>query len=83
MTFDVARSLVTGPELRTALDEMNGVRTLRHDVEYEPEHEVDEGIVATTLDVAGRILRLGAAHLNASRPSLGARLRSPQPRGGG
>lgn len=74
-TFDVARSLVEDADLRSALDEMNGIRTLRHDVEYEPEDEVDAETVATTVAVASRIINGGAQHLRAARPSISARLK--------
>ena len=80
VTFDVARSLVDDPELRAALDEMNGVRTLRHDVEYEAADEVDEEGVRTAVEVAERVINLGADHLRAARPALREQLRKVKAR---
>jgi hypothetical protein len=79
VTFDVARSLVDDPELRTALDEMSGVRTLRHAVEYEPEDDVDLGTIATAVAVAAGIINGGARHLRAQRPAVRARIKKVRP----
>lgn len=62
-------------DLRSALDEMNGIRTLRHDVEYEPEDDVDAETVAITVAVATRIINGGAHHLRAARPAISARIK--------
>jgi hypothetical protein len=43
VTFDVARSLVADAELRRALDAMNALRKVRHEVEYEAEGTVEPG----------------------------------------
>ena len=75
VTFDVARSLVDDPDLRNALDEMSGVRTLRHAVEYEPEDDVDLETVATAAGVAARIINSGAQHLRARHPAVKARIK--------
>lgn len=80
VTFDVARSLVADAALRKALDEMNGIRTLRHAVEYESGDEMDEGTVATAVRVAERVAALGAAHLEAERPGLRGGLGRPDAR---
>lgn len=45
VTFDIARSLVTDSELRSALADMDGLREVRHAVEFEAEDDVDEATV--------------------------------------
>jgi hypothetical protein len=75
VTFDVARTLAEDPELRRALEEMNGLRTLRHDVEYEYEDDVGAEAVGTALRVAERVINLGAKHLRVARPALEKRIR--------
>jgi hypothetical protein len=75
VTFDVARSLFDDPEFRKALDEMSGVRTLRHAVEYEPEHDVDPETVATAVTVAAKIINGGARHLRTLHPAVKARIK--------
>lgn len=73
VTFDVARSLVEDADLRSALDEMSGVRTLRHNVEYEPEDDVDTETVAVAIAVAARI-NGGARHLRDRHPAVKPRI---------
>ena len=73
-TFDVARSLVDDSDLRHALDEMSGIRTLRHAVEYEPEEEIDPKSVATAVEVAARIINGGARQLREAHPAAKARI---------
>lgn len=80
VTFDVARSLVEDAGLASALNEMNGLRTLRHAVEYEPEDEMDVEPVAAAVRVAEKVINLGAKHLRGVRPSLGRRIRMVGPR---
>jgi hypothetical protein len=75
VTFDVARSLAEDADLRDALDAMNGIRTLRHDVEYEPEDDIDTDTVATAVAVAARIINGGAQHLRGVRPAVKARIK--------
>ena len=79
VTFDVARSLVEDPDLRHALDEMSGVRAIRHAVEYEPEDDVDVEAVAATTAVAARIINGGARHLRARHPAVSARFKKVRP----
>jgi hypothetical protein len=76
VTFDVARSLVEDTDLRRALDEMNGIRALRHDVEYEPEDDVDAETVAKALSAAVRIINGGAQYLKTARPAAGSQIKT-------
>jgi hypothetical protein len=80
VTFDVARSLVGDVGLASALNEMNGLRTLRHTVEYEPEDDVHADAVDAAVHVAEKVIDLGAKHLREARPSLGKRIRMVKPR---
>jgi hypothetical protein len=80
ITFDVARSLAIEAQLATALFEANGLRTLRHEVEYDYEDEVDAEVVAKAGHVAERVINLGAKHLRAARASLGKRVKMVKPR---
>jgi hypothetical protein len=70
VTFDVARSLVSDPDLKRALDTMNSLRKVRHEVEYEAEGDVDESAVASTIRLAEQIIASGAVHLRDQRPQL-------------
>ena len=81
VTFDVARSLVTEPALRTALDEMSALRTQRHALEYEPEDEIDMSTVEHAVGVATRIINTGADHLRGTRPAARARFAKVKSRG--
>lgn len=76
VTFDVARSLVDDRRLVEAIDAMNGLRTLRHEVEYEFQDDVDADAVENGLTFVRTLLTLGAEHLRAARPSLSADLDS-------
>lgn len=73
VTFDVARSLVNDPGLRTALDEMSALWAQRHALEYEPEGEVDAATVDHAFNVATRIINAGASHLREARADARAR----------
>lgn len=75
VTFDVARSIVSDPDLRWALAQMDGLRKVRHAVEYEAEDTVDEVTVAGAIRYAEMVIRLGAAYLHTERPSLGVQIR--------
>lgn len=75
VTFDVARSLADDPDLCHALDEMSGVRAIRHAIEYEPEDDVDAEAVAVATAVAARIINGGAAQLRARHPEVSARFK--------
>jgi hypothetical protein len=75
VTFDAARGLVGDPELRHALDEMSGVRALRHAVEYEPDDDVDVETVTTAAAIAARIINGGAQHLRSRHPAVSARFK--------
>jgi hypothetical protein len=75
VTFDVARSLVSDPDLRHALDAMNGLRRLRHAIEYEPDDDVDESMVATAVHLAEEVILRGARHVAAERPHLATGIR--------
>jgi hypothetical protein len=70
VTFEVARSLSSDPELRRALDAMNSLRKFRHAIEYEADDDVDEPIVTEACRLAGQILELGALLLRERRPQL-------------
>lgn len=73
MTFDVARSVASG-DLAQSLLAADELRSLRHNVQYEPEDEADADAVATAIDTAKQVINLGAKHLRAERPDLGKRL---------
>lgn len=75
VTFDLAGGLVADPDLRTALDTMNGLRTHRHALEYEPEDEVDGAVVEEAVSAATIIINAGAGHLRALRPSAHSRFK--------
>jgi hypothetical protein len=70
VTFEVARSLASDAELRRALDAMNSLRKVRHEVEYEAEGEIDEAAVEEARQIAERVISLGAEHLRSKRPHL-------------
>lgn len=57
-------------ELRRALDAMNSLRKVRHEVEYEAEGEVDENTLARALETSEQVIVLGAQHLRSERPQL-------------
>jgi hypothetical protein len=76
VTFDVARSLVREPALKNALDAMNTLRKVRHDVEYEAEGEVDEKTMAKAFRGAEQVIALGRVHLGEQRPNLQEQLSS-------
>lgn len=67
LTFEVARSLVGDAELRRALDAMNSLRKVRHEVEYEAEGEVDEEMVEKARGLAEQVIALGGEHLRNQR----------------
>ncbi len=79
VTFDLARALVTEPELRSALDAMNGLRTHRHALEYEPEDDVDQAVVEEAASAAAIIINTGADHLRVLRPDARARFKKVRP----
>ncbi|HEX8208925.1 MAG TPA: hypothetical protein VF584_01965 [Longimicrobium sp.] len=79
VTFDLAGALVTDPALRTALDAMNGLRTHRHALEYEPEDDVDRAVVDEAVNAATIIINAGADHLRALRPGARARFKKVRP----
>ena len=70
VTFDVARSVVTDPDLRRVLAEMDGLRKVRHSVEYEAHDDVDEPTVKEACRLAKQIIELGTKHLRERRPAL-------------
>lgn len=70
ITFDVARSLVSDVDLKRALDTMDALRKVRHDVEYEAEGEVDERTLTKALRGADQVIALGRVHLQKQRPGL-------------
>lgn len=70
VTFDVARSVATDADLRRSLDEMNGLRKVRHAVEYEAEDDVDEATVVRAVAVARDVITRGAVHLRSRRANL-------------
>jgi hypothetical protein len=76
VTFDVARSVVADRDLRRALDGMNSLRKVRHEVEYEPEGEVDDKTLAHTLQNAEQVISLARLHLEINRADLAGRLSS-------
>ncbi|HEX5726719.1 MAG TPA: hypothetical protein VFX98_14685 [Longimicrobiaceae bacterium] len=80
--FDVARSLASSPELEAALNEVNGLRTLRHAVEYDFEDDVDSSAAEAGIRVAEKVINLGAKHLRHARPSLARRIRMVNPSSG-
>lgn len=76
VTFHVAGSVVSDPELRRALGDMDGLRQARHALEYEAYSDVDEETVARAARVLEQVLRFGATHLREQRPALGQQIRS-------
>jgi hypothetical protein len=76
VTFEVARSLVTDSDLRRALDTMNSLRKVRHEVEYESEGDVSEKTLASALKGAEQVITLGGVHLQAERPNLSKQISS-------
>jgi hypothetical protein len=70
VTFEIARSLTTAPELRRVLDAMNSLRKVRHEVEYEAGDDVDADTVEEARRLAEQVITLGAQHLRNSRPGL-------------
>lgn len=80
-TFDIARSLATTADLRQVLDDVNDLRLLRHQVEYEYHDDADEAAAAKAIALARRAIELGAAYLREVRPSLAARIPRTKPRG--
>jgi hypothetical protein len=79
VTLDVARSLVSDPELAAALNELNVIRNLRHAVEYEYEDDLDANAVASAVRAAEKVISLGAKHLWVTRPTLGKRIKMAGP----
>ncbi len=79
VTFDLAGALATDPALRSALDAMNGLRTHRHALEYEPEDDVDGAVVEEAVRAATLIINAGADHLHALRPGARARFKKVRP----
>jgi hypothetical protein len=78
VTFDTARSLVSDPALRNALDEMNSMRDVRHAVEYEADDSLDQATVDEAISSAGQVLRLGAEYLRSARPAAAPSITSPE-----
>jgi hypothetical protein len=76
LTLAVA-ALVSGPELAQALNEMDGMRRLRADLEYGWQSGASEQDVAGGAGVVRRILRHGSGELAGSRPSLRGRVHLP------
>lgn len=70
VTFDVARSLVSDSDLKHALDVMNSLRKVRHEVEYEADDDVDELMVEKVSGLAEQIIELGGQDLRERRPAL-------------
>lgn len=70
VTFEVARSLAADPGLRSALATVNGLRRVRHAVEYEACDSTDEPTVATAIQLAQQVMRLGSELIHAQRPHL-------------
>lgn len=79
VTFDLARALVADAELRGAFHTMNGFRTHRHALEYEPEDEVDGAVVNDVVGTAAIIINTGADHLRGLRPAARARFGKVRP----
>jgi len=79
VTFDLAGALVKDPALRSALDAMNGMRTHRHALEYEPEDDVDRAVVEEAVSAATTIINAGADHLRAMRPAARGRFKKVRP----
>lgn len=77
VTFDVARSVVAEPDLRRALARMDGLRKVRHAVEYEAEDEVDEPLMEDACRIAEQVLRLGADYIQAARPAIAKDIAKP------
>jgi hypothetical protein len=70
VTFDIARSLAADPDLRQSLARMDGLRKVRHAVEYEASDDVDEAAVEEARQLAEQVITLGAVHLRNKRPGL-------------
>jgi hypothetical protein len=79
VTFDLAGAMVTDPALRSALGAMNGLRTHRHALEYEPEDDVDGAVAEQALRAATLIINAGADHLRVLRPGARARFKKVRP----
>lgn len=73
LTLAVA-ALVSGAELAQALNEMDGMRRLRADLEYGWQAGASEQDVIRAVDVVRRVLHYGAAGLADHRLSLKGRL---------
>lgn len=76
LTLAVA-ALVSSADLAQALNEMDGIRRLRTDLEYGWQAGASEQDVARGVGVVRRILRYGPGELTSSRPSLQGRLHPP------
>ncbi len=79
VALEVARSLATVPELRDGFRQVDELRKQRHALQYEAYDDVDEAAAERAIQLATRVLALGAEHLVTTRPSLRARIQAPGP----
>lgn len=76
VTIAVA-ALLTGEDLATALQEFEGIRGLRRDIEYGWQSGATPEDVSRALEIVRRILEHGARDLRTQRPDLKRRIKLP------
>jgi hypothetical protein len=79
VSFHAARSLADDADLQKSFAEAEGLRGLRHEVDYGYESTLEVSDVEAAVKLVERMFDRGARHLRARRPALKKRIRIVQP----
>jgi uncharacterized protein (UPF0332 family) len=80
VAFYAAQNLVDNAELRKAFAAAEGMRALRHEVDYGYEQTLNSSDVEAAVDLLDRLFDQVARHLRTRRPAAKKRIRIQKPR---